>query len=65
MPNQATLGTRTATDTGSIELIELRPQELQLIKFLRQSLKFGEVVIKVRDGLPVRLVRLQEFIDLS
>jgi hypothetical protein len=50
---------------STIEIIELRPQEVQLLKFLRNSLKFGEVVIKVRDGVPVRLVRIQEFIDLS
>jgi hypothetical protein len=57
---------RTARQSDTtIEIIELRPQEVQLIKALRNSLRFGEVTIKVRDGLPFRLVRIQEFVDLG
>lgn len=56
--------TKNNVTDSTIELIELRPQELQLIKAIRNSFKFGEVTIKIRDGLPVRLVRIQEFIDL-
>ena len=53
------------TDTTTIELIELLPQEIQLIKSLRNSWKFGEVTILVRDGVPYRLRRITEFIDLN
>ena len=64
------VGTRSnvASDTTSdttIEILELHPSEVHLLKVLRGSLPFGEVTIKMRDGLPVRLVRVQEFVDLS
>jgi len=53
------------SNDSTIEIIELKPQEVDLIRFLRNSIRFGEVVIKIRDGLPVRLVRIQEFADLG
>jgi hypothetical protein len=46
-------------------IIELHPKEIQLIKALRNNWRFGEVTILVRDGLPYRLKRVQEFIDLD
>ena len=46
-------------------IIELHPQEMQLIKALRNNWKFGEVTIIVRNGIPYRLKRVQEFIDLD
>lgn len=54
-----------ANDTAFIEIMNLHPNEMQLIKAIRNNWRFGEVVIKVRDGLPVRLVRVQEFISLD
>ena len=48
-----------------IELIELSANEYQLIKAIRQSVRFGEIIIKVRDGQPYQLVRIQEFVKLS
>lgn len=51
-------------DTVSIELLELHPQEVQLLRMLRGRFKFGDVTIRMRDGLPFRLVRIQEFGDL-
>ena len=54
-----------AADTTRIEILELHPHEMQLIHAIRNSLKFGEITIKVRDGLPVRLIRIQEVLDLS
>jgi len=50
-------------DTTTI--IELRPEEIQLIKALRYQWRFGDIVIKVKDGVPFRLVRITEFIDLN
>ena len=52
-------------DTSSIEIISLHPKELQLIKSLRNNWRYGEVVILMRDGLPYRLRRVTEFIDLN
>lgn len=49
----------------TIHLIHLHPKELDLIKHIRSSLRFGEVTIQVRDGLPVQLIRIQEFINLK
>jgi hypothetical protein len=52
-------------DTTHIEIVELHPQELQLLKSIRNNWRFGEVVILTRDGLPFRLKRVTEFIDLD
>lgn len=46
-------------------IIELHPKEIQLIKAIRNNWRFGEVTILVRDGLPYRLKRVQEFLDLD
>lgn len=46
-------------------IIELHPQEIQLIKAIRKNWRYGEVTILVRDGIPYRLKRVQEFIDLD
>ena len=46
-------------------IIELHPKEIELIRALRNNWRFGEVTIIVRDGLPYRLKRIQEFIDLD
>lgn len=53
------------SDTSVIEIVELRPEEVQLIKALRHNWRFGDVTIRMRDGVPFRLVRIQEFMDLS
>lgn len=50
---------------STIELITLHPTEMQLLKSLRDKWRFGEVVILMRDGLPYRLKRVTEFIDLA
>lgn len=47
------------------EIIELEPQELELIKSLRSKWRFGEVTILVRDGKPFRMVKVTEFTDLN
>ena len=48
-----------------IEIINLHPQEIELIKALRNKWRFGEITVIVRDGLPMRLRRVVEFIDLQ
>lgn len=56
---------RGATNDSTIEIIELRPEEVQLLKNLRHNFRFGEVTILMRDGIPVRLKRITEFADLK
>jgi len=50
-------------DTTTI--IELHPNEMELIKALRNVFRFGEVTIIMRDGVPFRLKRITEFVDLD
>lgn len=53
------------SDTTVIEILELHQQEIDLLKLLRNKYRFGDITIKMRDGLPFRLVRITEFDDLS
>ena len=53
------------SDTTLIEVVHLHPAELDLIKAIRNQWRFGDVTIRVRDGLPFRLLRVHEFIDLA
>lgn len=48
-----------------IEIMTLSLNEMQLIKQIRNNLRFGELTIIVRDGIPVRLKRITEVVDLS
>jgi len=57
--------TKNSQDTSYIEVLSLHPKEVQLLKSLRDNWRFGEVVIIMRDGLPMRLKRVTEFIDLN
>jgi len=52
-------------DTSIIDIIELHPQEIRLIRAIREKYRFGDVMIKVRDGLPFRLERVIENVDLT
>lgn len=54
-----------SNDTSIIEIIDLHPQEMELIKNLRSKWRFGEVTLVMRDGLPYRLRRIVEFSDLT
>lgn len=49
----------------SAVIIELHPQEIELIRALRNQWRFGEVTIIMRNGIPERLARVHEFIDLK
>ena len=53
----------TPSDTF-IELIDLHPFEMQLVKRLR-NYKFGEVTIIMKDGLPMRFKRITEIENLT
>jgi len=46
-------------------IIELHPCEIQLIRSLRNNWRYGEVTIIIRDGIPIRLKRIEEFLDLD
>lgn len=56
--NTATFGNDTA-----IEIIELHKNEIELIHGLRKRFRFGEVIILMRDGLPVRWKQVTIFGD--
>lgn len=57
--------TRQQNDTEIIEIIDLHQQELQLIKALRYNWRHGEITILVKDGLPFRIKRVWENLDLT
>ena len=48
-----------------IEILELHQNEMQLIQRLRKSLRFGEMTITMRDGLPVKITRIVEIENLN
>ena len=52
-----------ANDTTVI--IELHQYEMELIKMLRSKYRFGDVTIKMQDGLPQYLVRVTEIDKLN
>jgi hypothetical protein len=54
-----------SNDSSIIEIIDLHPQEMALLKVLRYHCRFGNVTIKVRDGLPFRVEKAIEPIDLT
>ena len=55
----------SSNNDTTIEIIDLYPQEMELIKALRNVWRFGDVTIKMKDGIPYRLVRTMEFIELN
>lgn len=54
-----------SNDTTVIEVVDLHPNEMWLLKALRRNWRHGEVTILMRDGVPYRLRRVTEFIDLQ
>ena len=52
-------------DSEIIEIVHLHPNEMQVIRAIRNQWRFGDITIKVRDGLPFRMLRVQEFVDLG
>ena len=55
---------KVSNDT-TIEILELHPYEVQLLRNLRKNFRFGEITIIMKDGLPFRLKRIMEFADLD
>jgi hypothetical protein len=43
-----------------IEIIDLHPFELQLIKSLRTRFRFGDITITMKDGVPFQWKRITE-----
>ena len=56
--------TRQSNDS-LIEILEMHPFEVELLRNLRTRFRFGEVVIIMKDGLPLRLKRVTEFAELD
>lgn len=56
---------RTKNNDTEITLEILHPNELDLIRKIRKNMRFGEITIMVRDGLPVRLKRITEVEELG
>ena len=52
-------------DSTILEIIDLYPQEMELLKAIRNNWRYGEVTILVRDGLPYRLRRVTDFVELN
>ena len=52
-------------DSSSIDIVELHPNEMQLLKILRSKFRYGDVTIIMQDGLPVRIKRITEFENLK
>lgn len=50
----------SSNDT-TIEIIELHKNELSMIRDMRTRFKFGELIIIMRDGLPVRWKQITIF----
>lgn len=51
--------------SDTVVILELLNQEIELIKAIRSKWRFGEITIQVREGVPYRIMRVQEFIDLN
>lgn len=45
--------------------MELRPQEAELIKRIREKYRYGEIVIKTQDGLPIKIIKTREYENLA
>jgi hypothetical protein len=46
-------------------LLPLKPQEIELIKLIRNKYRYGSVEIVVKDGVPLDLIRTIERERLS
>lgn len=47
------------------ELLPLKPQEIELIKLIRNKYRYGSIEIVVKDGVPLDLIRTIERERLS
>jgi hypothetical protein len=49
----------------AIVITELSAKEIALILALRNKFRYGDVIIKMKDGQPMRLAKAYEFDDLD
>jgi len=47
-----------------IEIIEMTTREMELLHLLRTRFRFGNITITMKDGVPFRLKRIEEFADI-
>lgn len=52
-------------DTTILEIIDLHPNEMRLLRMLRNKYKFGDITIIMQDGVPMGLRRITEFDKLG
>jgi hypothetical protein len=48
-----------------ILITTLHPKEIALILALRNKFRYGDVIIKMKDGVPMRLAKAYEFDELD
>lgn len=53
------------SDSEVIEIMELHPYEMQVIRLIRNSGGFGEITIVLKDGLPFKVKRVMEMTDIQ
>lgn len=46
-------------------VLELHPKEVELLLLIRNQVRYGEITIKTRDGLPARVLEFVRFHDLD
>lgn len=54
----------TASVTEHV-IFELHPKEIELLRLIREKIRYGEITIKTRDGLPFRVVETVQVHDLE
>ena len=47
------------------DLGDMNPLEVQLILYIRERFRYGELTIKTRDGLPVLILKSTEYQSLD
>lgn len=62
--NQTTRAKLFLADDTTV-IIELAPQEIQLLNLMRNKYRYGKLDIFVQHGFPVRVEKVTESIDLT
>lgn len=52
--------TRQVNNDTVIEILELHPNEVYLLRSLRTRFRFGDITITMREGLPFQWKRITE-----
>jgi hypothetical protein len=48
------------TTEKEMEILPLRPQEIDLIKLIREKYRFGTIEVVCKDGVPIDILRTVE-----